>query len=160
MTSATANKTKVEANWNVEKVREISSHIVANQFMAGWTVISKYGDSALEEFGKEIAHRKASHYKSIGVKSPLDLVRAIAETESNVFGSKITFWGDEKSASMSYDSCAMWEAMQKSCGSSCASTEEKLGKHFAHQTEIFAKEFGFKPEMNFGENTCTISFHK
>ena len=157
MTSGTAERTTVKPTWTTEQIQASSTRVMLNQYLAMSKVFEKFGPEAATEFQTALSHLKAEHFRSVGVKTPADLVRAMAEFETNVFGSIITWWGDETKASMTYESCACWNAMQKS-GCVTPETEQKMGEGFAASVHMLATEFGFKGELEMGEKSATIHF--
>ena len=91
--------------------------------------------------------------------APLDLVRAKAEFETNVFGSKVEISGDEKTAQLKYISCGVWNAIQKG-GKPSPEQKEKMMSCFTSATENMAKEFGFKGNLKFEGETPILTFSK
>lgn len=158
MTTATT-KTRVETKWPVSKTQEEFAHFMATTWQSAYNTLSKYGESAVNEFETAARRNKVEYYKSLGVKTPLELVKAIAELESNIFGSKIEIWGDERTAHLTYDSCGMWNAFKK-YGKLTAEQEEKMGTCFQTSIEALAREFGFKGEVKFEEPCATVTFSK
>lgn len=154
-----ATKTTVETKWPVTKVQETAAMMLGMQWMAAYKTLSKHGEAAFKEFDNMLRQQKVEHYKGMGVKTPIDLVKAMSEFEANLFGSKIEIWGDEKVAHLTYNSCGMWNAMQK-FGKMGPEQEEKMGAHFSHCISEMAKEFGFKGEVKFEEPCATITFTK
>jgi hypothetical protein len=159
MTTATLKKTPVEALWNIKKVNEAAANIVAANYVSVFGAISKSHPELIKEIDKNLIAHQATYFKSIGIKSPLDLAKAKAEIDANVFGSKVEIEGDEKHAKITYKECACWNAMQK-CNLPEA-TYEKIGHHFQTRTEALAHEFGFKTEVVFHDNgTAEVTFTK
>ncbi|MBI4533351.1 MAG: hypothetical protein HY711_05325, partial [Candidatus Melainabacteria bacterium] len=146
MCPAIAQKMLVEPKWPVTKVQEESAKALARQFMAAFEVLSGYGAQATEAFDKKVLQGKTEHYRALGVKTPLDLIKAMAESESNIFGSTIEIWGDDSKASLTYKACGMWNAIQK-LQKMTPEMEEKMGNHFETCIHNLAKEFGFKAEV-------------
>jgi len=155
MTTAIANKTIVEAKWPVAKVQEESAKAAARQFLAAFGVLCKQGKEAVEAYQHAMHIQKVEYYKSLGIKTPIDLVKAMSEYESNIFGSKIEIWGDEKKAFLSYSTCGMWNAM-KEIGKLTPEMEEKMGTWFQTCVTNMAKDFGFQGEVNFEGETCAL----
>src|ERR1700722_15979390 len=129
MTTATLNKTVVEPKWNTTQIQEQVARIYAQQMMTAQTVLAKYGEKATEEFGNAMRENKLNYYKSMNVTTPIELVKVMSEFETNVFGSKIEIWSDEKSATMKYDHCAMWTAL-KNHGKLTSAQEEPMRAKF------------------------------
>jgi hypothetical protein len=159
MSTVAIKQTPIEAKWPIEKTRQAAALAFATNCMAARTVISKQGEKAEKEYQDIIHKYQLEHFKSIGVKTPLDLVRAKAEFETNVFGSKIEIEGDENNAQLIYKQCAIWEAMQK-LGCVTPENQEKIGKNFESCLQDFAKEFGFNAEVKFDNNEATVTFKK
>jgi hypothetical protein len=161
MTTTTPTKKLVEPTWTIKQNQEAAAAIAANMCFSAKSVLEKHGDKALlAEYEKTVRAGKVQHYKTLGVKTPLELVKAMAETETNVFGSQIEISGDEKSASLNYVSCAMWNSMEKMMGKMSKEQEEKAGASMQNCVMETAKEFGFTGEVKLGEKTCTITFTK
>jgi hypothetical protein len=155
----TITKTKIEPNWTAQKIQENVARIHGLTFMTAMKTLAKHGQEAVNEFQTEMRNLKVEHYKANGVKTPIDLAKAIAEFETNLFGSKIEVWGDEKAAHLQYNSCAMWDSMKK-YGKFSPKQEEEMGANFDNCMQMLAKDFGFKGETKFEGETCVISFTK
>lgn len=157
MTSGTAVKTTTKTTWTTEQIQETSTKILMSHYAAMQKLFDKYGPEAATEFQREINRLKATAYKAAGVKTPVELVKHMAEVETNTFGSTVTYWGDETKASMTYDNCACWNTMQKS-GCVTPEMEKKMGEGFTQSVRFLGEEFGFKGELEMGEKTATIHF--
>lgn len=160
MMTTVLNKIKVQPTWNKEQTQAGTARMMANQLLSAMTVLAKYGDEAIKEFDQSVRSRKIEYYKSLGVKTPIDLVKAQAEFETNVFGSEIEYWGDEKTAHLCYKTCGMWDAIEK-YGELSKEQEEKMGEHFQTCVQNTAREFGFKGDVKFeGEECATVTYTK
>jgi hypothetical protein len=159
MTTVIERKTPVEAKWNPKQIQEITAKIFARNCMVSHAVIAKFGPDAVKELDKQLLAGRVEHYKKLGVKTPIDLVKAIAEVETNVFGSKIQILGDEKKASLVYDDCAIWKNM-KEIGQLTPKQEEEMGTQFEQGMQNLAREFGFKSELKFEDPCATVTFSK
>ena len=158
MSSVIERKT-IKTEWPIAKIQEETAKVFARQFLAAYKALSKFGPEGMKEFDKNILTFKVDHYKSLGVKTPADLVKAIAEFEANVFGSKIEIIGDESKATLKYDACAVWEAMQK-VAKLGPEQEERMGKHFETCMNDLAREFGLKAEIKHEDPTCIVTISK
>jgi len=159
MSTVIQQKTPVEAKWTLSKVQEETAQAMARNFLATMTVLGKYGKEAHEEFEKICVANKIDYFKTRNIKSPLDLVKAMAEYEANIFGSKIKISGDDKQAELTYDVCGCWNAM-KTVGNLKPEQEEKMGDQFARTIEHLGRHFGFKSEVKFEEPCATVTFTK
>ncbi len=151
MTTATPSKTQITASWNPTKIQQETAEAFARNMGITMNILKKNPD-AMQEFETESTNSKVEHFKKLGVTTPLQLVTAMAEFESNLFGSKIKIWGDDKQASMEYEVCGCWNAMQK-VGVVNSKNEEEIGKGWAECLNRTAKGFGFnKAEVIYGTN--------
>lgn len=157
--STVVTKKVIEATWGIPKIQEAAARAFARNCMAATTVLSKSGDQAIKEYQELIHKSQLEHLKKLGVKTPLELVIAKAEFETNVFGSKIEVEGEENCAKLNYIQCAMWDAMQKDCNLT-PEKQEKMGQNFQSCVQNFAKEWGFKGEVKMDETSCTVTFSK
>lgn len=159
MSTTATKKITVEPKWNQTQVHEATVAAMANNWLAAYSVLGKFGEQAIKEFEEASRTRKIEYYKRQGVKTPIDLVKVIAEFEANVFGSKIEIEGDDKNATLTYNSCAMWNAMKK-YGHFTPEQEEKMGHCFGSYIEHLAKEFGFKGNVEFKGDVAVMHFSK
>lgn len=155
----TLQKTQTKTTWKPEQMQELYSQMMANNFMAAMSVLCKHGEEAGKEFQAASRKPMVEYYKKLGVKTPIEIIKAKAELETNVFGSQIEFWGDEKEAHLTYNKCGMWEAMKKSGGMSCAQ-EDKMMEGFQTCVSEFAKEFGYTGEVKMEGEKATITIKK
>lgn len=157
MTSAT--KEQIKATWTTEQLQQTVSKVLVSNYMINTKMFEKLTPELRNEWYDMIAEAKSNHYKSLNVKTPLELVKAMAEFETNVFASKIVISGDDTKAVMEYEECGCWNTMQKS---SCFTPElgEKLGNCFKSMTEQLAKKFNFKYELEMNEKGAKLTFIK
>jgi homoserine trans-succinylase len=156
-----ATKTPIKQSWNVEKIQAEAVGSMTRHMMTTFQVIEKLGPEAQKQFHQAMTQMKVEHFKKLGVKTPIDLVKAFAEFEVNVFGSKIVVWGDDKEASMEYEQCACWESMQKVMPMN-EQKKQEMGKCWSEQINAIAKAFDFsKAEMTFPtEKTSIVTYTK
>jgi hypothetical protein len=159
----TATKTPIQVTWNVQKIQEEAVSSMTRNMMTTMSVMQKLGPEAQKQLGHAMVESKIEHFKKLGVKTPLELVKAMAEFEVNVFGSKIIVWGDEKEASLEYEYCACYNAMQKACNMN-GKGQEEMGQCWAESMQATATAFGFsKGEVKFPtkpEEHAVITFIK
>jgi hypothetical protein len=159
MTTATLSKTTIKPTWTVEKLQEQFARAYAQQMLAAMHVVGKHGEKAVEELQATMRANKIEHLKGLGVKTPIELVKALAEFETNVFGSVVEISGDEKAAHMTYTACGMWKAMEK-YGKITAEQKEKMSGGMQNCMSLTAKEFGLNAEVVMDKEICTINFTK
>jgi len=156
--TAVAQKTEVKPTWTVEKMHEMYSRMMANSMMSAMQVLCKHGEAATKEYQEISRKPMIQYYKNLGVTTPIEIIKAKAELESNIFGSKIEFWGDDKEAHLLYHTCGMWNAM-KECGMG-KEQEEKMCSSMEQCVSSFAQEFGLKGEVKFEGEKATITLRK
>lgn len=157
MTSAV--KEQIKATWTTEQLQKAAATAMVNMYMVNTKMFEKLTPELRTEWVDTISEVKANHYKTLNVKTPIELVKAMAEFETNVYGSKIIIDGDDNKASMEYATCGCYELMKKS---PCFSKEldEKLGKEFQVIIDSLAKKFNFKSEMAITGETSKVTFTK
>lgn len=157
---STIQKEQVKPTWTPERLHEMYSHMVANNFMVAMNVLSKHGEEAVHQFKTESRKPMMEYYKRMGVKTPIEILRAKAELETNIFGSVTEVWGNEQEAHLTYIKCGMWDAMKKCGGMGCADSQAKMMEGFETCVREFAHEFGFKGEVKVEGEKATITIKK
>ncbi len=155
----TATKTPVQATWTPTKTQEVTAQMAASNCFAAFEALAKHGETAVKEYQDATRKLRVEHLKTLGIKGAFDLAKAIAEQDANLFGSKIEISGDEKSATLNYLSCGMFNAMKK-LGKMTPEQEAKMGEGFQACMQSLAGEFGVKTDVQFEGTTCTIGFTK
>lgn len=155
----TASKIKVTPNWTKEKLQEVSSQAMVNNYIAVTKLFEKISPELRHDFRKTMASMKVEHYKSLNVKTPMDLAKAMAEFDANVFGSQMIVSGDENKAEIEFESCGCWELMQKH---SCFTEDlgASLGECFQTSIDLICMEMGFKGRVDFSAEKATIQISK
>jgi hypothetical protein len=156
--TAVIQKTEVKPTWTPEKMQEMYSRMMANSYMSAMQVICKHGEEATKEFQEISRKPMIAYYKKLNVTTPIEIIKAKAELESNIFGSKIEFWGDEKEAHLVYNSCGMWNAMKET--GMPKEQEAKMCEGMEQCVSAFAHEFGLKSEVKFEGEKATITLRK
>jgi len=159
-TTASDKKIIVETNWNTVRIQEQASRMLGLQWMTTMQLLAKFGgEKAVEEFKHVMETHKVEYYKGLGVKTPYELVKAIADFDSNVFGSKVEIWGDEKSATLHYLSCGMFKALEQA---GLIKDEQKadMSKGMEACMTSLANKFDFTTnvEMCSTEKTAKVTF--
>ncbi|HEY9773706.1 MAG TPA: hypothetical protein V6C81_07835 [Planktothrix sp.] len=157
----TTTPTKVTTKWDSKKIAETTSHLVAGTWLAAFEVLSKLDKKAVEEFHKLTTQHKLSFYKNLNIKTPMELVRAIAEHDHNLFGSEIEISGDENKATLKYNTCGVWQASEKLGAKNFSPEQQKLmGDQCAQSWNTIAKEFGFNFEPKMTQDSYEMTFSK
>ena len=149
------DKTEIKTTWEISKIQKLTAKAFTNNMMATMGILKKHGEETMKEFQAASRAPMITYYKELGVKTPIELAKAKAEYETNVFGSKIEILGDEKEAQVKYLNCAIWDNM-KSCLNK--EQEQEMGTCFAACISAFAEEFGFTGEVKFDNEIATVIF--
>lgn len=155
----TATKIQIKPTWNETQLRDVTSHALVNNYVAVTKLFSKITPELRLEFRTMMAGMKANYYKNLNVKTPIELAKAMAEFEANVFGSEIVISGDDNSAVVEFVTCNCWNLMQKN---SCFTPEmgEQLGECFTTSIDLISKELGLKGHVVMTEKSAVITFTK
>jgi len=154
----TLTKTTITPTWSTSKIQEETARAIASNCLAAHQATSKAGEQVLNDYQTIARKFKVAHLKSLGVTNALELAKALAEMEVNLFGSKIDVSGDEKAATLTYNQCAMWEAIKK-LNPMTPEQEQQMGAGFQNCMQSLAQELGLNATVKFeNDNTCAISF--
>ena len=82
MTTA-LQKQSINPSWPVEKIREAAA-CFAGMMISDKLSLFQQSPEEIEALSRESAQKRAELFKSKGVKSPMDLVRHMAEFEVNL----------------------------------------------------------------------------
>ncbi len=161
-TTVETKKTIIETNWNTVRIQEQASRVLGLQWMTTMQLLQKFGgEKAVEEFKTTMEAHKVEYFKGLGVKTPLELVKAIAEFDVNVYGSKVEIWGDDKTATLHYLSCGMFKALEQA-GLIKDENREQMSKGMEACMTSLAHKFDFTTgvEMCSKEKTATVTFSR
>ncbi len=162
MSTATVQKSKIQPSWTANKVQEEAASALTAQMAATTKILKAANPELLTQVRREWARLKVENFRAQGVKTPFDLVKAWTEYETNLFGSKMQFWGDENKAHVEYEACGCWNALERI--TDCEVERDSMSEGWSEMTQLLAKEFGFTGQEKIGtephEAACTITFTK
>jgi len=153
MTTATA--TKIEAKWDTQKRNNATAKAVAGNMLATYAVLQHVTPEQKEQYENTVRANKVQLLKSFGVNSPLELVKAMAELDANLYGSQVAIAGDDNKAELTYEACAVWNAL-KEIGNLTKEQEQQMGRDFEACDAKTIKEFGYKSETKMNGNRVTV----
>lgn len=160
MTTATIQKSTVEPTWTRNKVQEEASAALTGHLLVTTKLLTSAAPSVLSQWRQELAMLKVDQFRAQGVRTPIQLVRAWAEYETNLFGSQLRYWGDDKQAHVEYLQCACWSALEHLTGNQA--DQDAMSQGWAEITQILAREFGFTGQEKIGSEPgdacCTLTF--
>jgi hypothetical protein len=158
MTTVVAG-TKVEAKWDAQKRQEVTARIAAANCLAVQNLLQKVTPELKEQYENQAREYKVQAFKKIGVRTPLELVQAMAEVDANVYGSKVEISGDDTKAQIKFEQCAVGKAIQE-VGNLNQEQMKKMFEGMDACAQKTAKEFGFKAETRVQNDTAEITFSK
>ncbi|MBX9686126.1 MAG: hypothetical protein K2X27_05460 [Candidatus Obscuribacterales bacterium] len=155
----TASKIQIKATWTQKQLQEVAANTMVNNYIGVTKLFEKLTPELRQEFRVMMAGMKVNYYKSIGVKTPMDLAKAMAEFDANVFGSEVVLVGDENKVEIHYETCGCWNLMQKNACFTPA-MGESLGECFKTSIELITKELGLKGHVEMTETSAVIHISK
>jgi hypothetical protein len=156
---STAVGTKVEAKWDTQKRNEVAAKAVAGNMLATFAVLQHVTPEQKEQFENTVRANRVQLLKHLGVKTPLELVKAMAEVDANLYGSQVVISGDDNKAEITYEQCAVWTAM-KQIGKFTPEQEKQMGEGFEACGAKTIKEFGFTSQTKFDQDRVTITISR
>ncbi|CAN5574653.1 hypothetical protein BH11CYA1_BH11CYA1_20870 [soil metagenome] len=160
-TSTTKQQTK--QTWDLPKVQEFATKMAAMQIASHLDFIESHHDKKTNH-GKEIeamdklaAERKAEEFKKCGINSPLELVRHIAEFETNMHGATTSIEGDETCATLFNEKPTVWLEAKKLANMS-EKQEEKMHHHYKKWMHDLADAFEYKVKVELTSDSSKITF--
>jgi hypothetical protein len=151
--------TKVEAKWDAQKRQEVTAQVVAGQVLAIMNVLQKVSPEIKEQFENQVRDFRVQAFKKMGVKTPLDLAKAMAEVDANIYGSKVEISGDENKAQLTYESCAVGKAIEE-LGKFTPEQKAKMFEGMEACAQRTTKEFGFKGEARLEKETVVMTISR
>lgn len=160
MTTGTITRCDVDTKWETSRIQQEAAVAVTSTMAIATRLLCSSNPGLLAQLRVEWAKAKVSQLRRQGVRTPIELARAWSEYETNLFGSKIRYWGDENEAHVEYEVCGCWSALEAMTVSE--SEQNAMSDGWSQMTRVLAQEFGFtgseKLATNPDEAPCTISF--
>jgi hypothetical protein len=159
MTTISKQKQAVKADWPVEKIREEMTKVIAGKIITQLRFIEENSAHSVEKFDKLSAQQIAEMLKKNGVRTPLELTKYMAEHQANLFGAKVQYAGDERSATLFNDNPTVW-LQAKKLGNMNAKEEKIMQKHFENWNQFLAESFEFTAKVDFANDgsAFTVTF--
>ena len=159
MTTVAKEKQNVQANWPVERMQKEFTKMIAGKIISRLKLVESGHQNAVDKFAEISAKQVAEMLKLNGVKTPLDLVKYMAEHQANLFGAKVQYAGDEKSATLFNENPTVWlEA--KRIANLTPQQEELMRKEYENWKRNLAESLGFKAEVEIDKSGSQVTFRK
>jgi len=161
MTTSAKNKQTVKADWPIQKIQEEITKTIASKIVSRLTMLEEDQEAAVEQHEKISAEQVAEGFKKCGVKTPLDLVKHMAEHEANLFGAQVEYAGDDKSATLFNLKPTMWLEAKK-MAKMTSEQEQMMHEQYENWQENLAEALGFTAEVEITNNgnSSQITFSK
>jgi hypothetical protein len=159
--SSSIQKQKIKPTWDVKKMQEAATNMVSHKIASRLQCIENHPGKEIEEMEKHCAQMKAEVIKQYGVRTPMDLVKHLAEFEVNMFGAEASIEGNDQQATLINEKPTVWLDAKKQTHLS-KDQEMKMQKHYRQWMDDLAQQFGFKAQVEIAHdgNSSKITFSK
>ena len=111
--STSIQKQKLTQTWDTKKLQEAATRMVAHQITTRLQFMEKHPGKEIEDLEKASAQSKAEMMKQHGVKTPMDLVKHLAEFEVNMFAAEASIEGTDQNAVLLNEKPTVWLEAKK-----------------------------------------------
>lgn len=158
MSTITTNKKPVAPNWQTAQVQTEVVKSVATIYASLETVLAKASPEIAAEAAKIVLINKG-YYANLPIKSPLDLVNAVAEYTANVLGIKVAIVGDADKPLIIFEGGTLANKLAAVI-SLAPSQVPTLIDYFKKGFGELGAQFGYKTEITSAEPDFIVSFSK
>jgi hypothetical protein len=140
----------VEPNWNQEKLQQEFSRLISAYKLGIWTALADKPQELIHVMNS-ILSLYSSQLKNAQVNTPGKIVRHMAEAIVNLSGGVVYVSGDDKQATLVYESHPMWDEMKQQPAMQVFFQKEKLATITALYKDIleaFAANFNLSVEFS------------
>ena len=150
---------KITQSWDVKEMQKAATKMVSHKIASRIHFLEKHRDKEIDEMEKASAHLNSEMLMKSGVKTPLDLVKYLADYEVNMFGSEASISGDDECAVMINEKSAVWLETKQANNFSEDQTKA-MGEHYTAWMKDLGHKFGFKVHVEIAKdgNTSEVTF--
>lgn len=149
--------TQVKATWNTDRVRQEAGRLILDYKMAIWLALQDQPE-ILERLQEVLYGEFVKQLQEEGIKTPIDLVRYLAELTANLFGGTVSITGDTSEASIAFDDLPGWDKMKENFELGSNEEKEKLMLVFRNSLDRFCELLGLRFTAEIEANfDCPIS---
>ena len=150
---------KIKQSWDLQKIQEEATKMVSHKIASTIHILKKHPGKEIKEMEKVSAHITADMLKNCGVKTPMDLVKYLAEYEVNMFGAEASISGDDQCAVLINEKPTVWLETLKANDFS-EEQIETMQEHFISFMKHLGHGLGFKAHIEIAEdgNSSKITF--
>lgn len=158
MSTITENKKPVAANWQTSKVQAEVVKSVATIYASLEDILSTEKPEIIAEVNKIVLINKG-YYASLPIKTPIELINAIAEYAANVLGIKVAIVEDNNKASIVFEGGTLASKLA-SINKVPANEVPALIDYFKNGIVELGAQFGFKTEITTAQPDFIVTFTK
>lgn len=155
--------TKVEATWNTDRVRKEAGRLIFDYKMAIWLALQDQPE-ILEKLQEVLYGEFVKQLQAEGIKTPIDLVRYLAELTANLFGGTVSIIGDTSEASLAFDDIPGWDQIKEKFEFDSSEEKEKLMIVYRNSLDRFCEMLGLRftaeVEANFDCPIAKLTFRR
>jgi hypothetical protein len=159
--TSVVRRQQIKPSWDLQKVQKSATKMVAMQISDRLHFLESHrGDHHGREItamDRHAAQHKAEELKKCGVNSPIELVRHIAEFETNMHGATTSIQGDEKCATLFNENPTVWLEAKK-LGKMTGKQEEKMLHHYKKWIHELADAFEYTAQVDMMPSGSQITF--
>jgi len=142
---------KITQTWDIKKMQAAATKMVSHKIATRIHFLKKHHAKEIDEMEKSAAHLEAEELMRSGVKTPLDLVKYLAEYEVNMFGSEASISGDDQCAVLINEKPTVW-LQAKHDGSLDGHQSEAMQEHYTAWMKHLGHKLGFKAHVEIAKD--------
>ncbi len=142
---------KIKQSWDIKEMQKAATTMVSEKIASRIHFLEKHNGEETEEMEKASAQLNAEKLIKSGVKTPLELVKYLAEYEVNMFGSQASFSGDDESAVLINEKSNVW-LQTKHANHFSEKSVSAMMEHYISWMKHLGHKFGFKVEVEIAED--------
>lgn len=154
---------KVQPTWNSDRVRKEASRLILDYKMAIWLAL-KDQPEVLQNLQEVLCGQFVKELKVQGVKTPIELVKYLADLTVNLLGGAVSITGDSKEASIAFDHLPGWDQIKGNLELDSTEEREKLLLAFRNSMDRFCNlldlRFTAEVEADFDSPVAKLTFRQ
>jgi len=143
-------------NSQIEKIRSENCIGSAYQYISTLNFLKQVAPWAIPQFNKIYIINK-EYFEALGIRSPLELAKAIAQVEESLFGSKMSVSGNALSASVTYKRILEWEAVEER-GNLQPLDNFAIARDFTDAMKDIGQDYGYTTTVALRASGLTVTF--
>jgi hypothetical protein len=152
-------KQDIQPSWSVQQIQDHLVKMIVEKIQTNIQLKEQGVIGDIDKLEKESAIQKAERFKKAGVKSPLELVKRLAELAVNMTGSKVSIAGTDTEATLLNEEPKVWLEAKKVLNED---EQKRMLTSFQSWMVDLGDAFGFKTNIDLANDgkTSKITFSK